>query len=65
MKDRKGVTLKVGQICKVHPTPTSQSKRAYNVQIVKSTFDKGELMTMKDYPARINEYLRKRLEIIS
>jgi len=64
MTDINGKTLKAGQICKVHPTETSISKKPYEVSIQHSTMDAGELMTQQSHCARINEYLLKRLEII-
>ena len=65
MKDRNGKTLKAGQIFKVHPSKTSTTRKPYEVSIEYSNMGDGGLMTVGiSHNARINEYLRKRLEII-
>jgi len=69
VKDRNGNTLKSGQTCKVYPATRpdgslSTARRPYLVKIRPSTFNKGELMTSAKHNARINEYLRERLEIV-
>lgn len=68
--------LSVGDICIVHPTPTSQSKKPYKVQIVFEYInwvDKPsvEICTSlhsifeKGHTAVLNEYLFNKLEPIN
>lgn len=71
MKDLNGTKLKVGQVCRVHPSKTSICRKPYFVEIISKYKGIKRLLNREimasiegHHEAWINDYLLKRMEVV-